>query len=104
MIENKCNIRAFDPIAIENVKPIYPHISYADNVYQAVELADLIVIMTEWPEFKEIDFKKVKELMRSLNIIDCRNILDKKTMNSLGYDFLNLGNASTKIMMLRKKF
>ena len=51
-------------------------IQYADTMYDAVQNADVVAILTEWEEFQSLDFAKLSSLMRNKNIVDCRNILN----------------------------
>ena len=69
-------LRVYDPIAMENAQSIFTEgsITFTKNSYEAVDGADLLILVTEWNEFKELDMKKVKGLMKSPNIIDGRNI------------------------------
>lgn len=94
LLKNGANIKAYDPIAIDNAKKILhgkPNIIFTDNVLEAAENADLLIIVTEWNEFRQIDLSELKERMRSLNIIDGRNIYDRNTVESLGFTYQGVG-------------
>ena len=83
-------ITAFDPVAEHEAKK-YFNISYADSPYGAVEGADCLILVTEWDEFRELDFEKIKSLMAQPNIIDGRNIYEPKEMRALGFNYISVG-------------
>ena len=85
------NISAFDPQAMENAKKIFQNVTFCKDIYDAVRDTDTLVLITDWNEFKEVELKKIKKLMRSPNIIDSRNIFDPKTARSLGFEYLGVG-------------
>ena len=84
-------ISAFDPQAMENAKKIFQNVTFCKDIYDAVKDTDALVLITDWNEFKEVELKKIKKLMRSPNIIDSRNIFDPKTARSLGFEYLGVG-------------
>lgn len=84
-------IAAFDPKATDNAKAFLPAIDYAQDVYTVANKADLLIILTEWNEFTEIDFDEIKKRMKSLNIIDGRNIYDPEKIRSYGFNYVGVG-------------
>lgn len=84
---------AFDPIAEKNMKQEIKskQIKYHPSPYQALKNADALLILTEWDEFRVIDFPKAKELMRGNLIIDGRNILDRKEVEQEGFEYCGIG-------------
>ncbi len=84
-------IVAFDPKATDSAKEILPKISYAPDVYSVASDADLLIVLTEWNEFRELDFKDLKNRMRTPNIIDARNIYDPQKMRALGFNYIGVG-------------
>ena len=86
-------MNVYDPIAMGNAKGIFKDLSltYAANPYDAVKDADLLILVTEWNEFKELNMEKVKELMKTPNIIDGRNIYDPEKMKELGFIYKGVG-------------
>ena len=70
-------IKAFDPEAMDNTrKEIGDMITYSKDPYDAADGADCVMLMTEWNEFKEVDWKRVKEIVRQPAVLDGRNIYD----------------------------
>jgi len=68
-------IKAYDPIANDSMKEIFPELDYKSNWHEAVEGCDAVVIMTEWNEFRSMDLEKLKNLMSQPVVLDTRNIL-----------------------------
>jgi len=91
LLAEGATVKAYDPIAIENTKKVFPHITYTENAYQAAEDADAVAIITEWNEFKFLDLARVKETMRLPIIMDGRNIYDPERMRRLGFDYYAVG-------------
>lgn len=89
--EKKAHIQVFDPQAMEHMKRIFPNITYCDTSYKAIENADAVIVLTEWDEFKNLDFSKVKQLMRDAIIIDSRNLLSIATLRTLGFAYNGIG-------------
>ena len=67
------------------------NISFAKGVYETVEGKDALIIVTEWPEFSQIDLKKAKTLMRKPNIVDGRNIFDPQKVKDAGFNYIGIG-------------
>ena len=86
---------AYDPIAMENTKRIYPQIGYAKNAFEAAEGADAAVVVTEWNEFKQINLEKLKATMAGNFVFDGRNLYDPSKMARLGFVYHGVGRAST---------
>ncbi|MCX7760647.1 MAG: UDP-glucose/GDP-mannose dehydrogenase family protein [Hydrogenothermaceae bacterium] len=88
------NLRLYDPKAMDNYKQLFPesdNLKYVDDKYDAVKDADILVIITEWKEFKEADLSRVKSLMRLPIIVDGRNIYDPKSVRDLGFEYYSIG-------------
>ena len=84
-------ITAFDPKAEESAREVLPKITYADEVYSVMDGADLLIILTEWNEFKDINFEEVKKRMKTPNIIDGRNLYDPKILREYGFNYIGVG-------------
>jgi UDPglucose 6-dehydrogenase len=88
-------VKGYDPVAMENVRRIYgERISYCKDSYEAVEGADALVIMTEWNEFRVLDLDRVKKLLRSPVVVDCRNIYQPETMEKMGFRYHSFGRTA----------
>ena len=88
---NGAIIKAFDPAANDNMKKLYNDLDTYVSWEEAVKDADGVVIMTEWNEFRGMDLLKLKGLVKSPNILDCRNILKIDDLEKLGFKYDNVG-------------
>ena len=84
-------ISAFDPKAMDTAAAVLKDVEYKKDAYEVAEGADLIIVLTEWNEFKELNLLKLKERMKSPNIIDGRNIYDPEEMTKLGFNYQGIG-------------
>ena len=84
-------VNAYDPIANNPMSKIFKAISYYDDVYNAINGADALVIMTEWNEFRALDLIRIKKLMNGNYILDTRNIMNMKELSDLGFIYDNVG-------------
>lgn len=91
LVDEGASVVAYDPEAMEVAKKVLPKIKYAQDLYEAIQDADAIGLVTDWNEFKELDFERVKEIMRTPVIIDGRNIYDKEKVRSLGFYYQGVG-------------
>ncbi len=92
LLKAEVKIQAFDPAAMNNMKTIYKDkITYSTTLYDACKGADALVLVTEWNEFKQLDFQKVKSLLKSPVIFDGRNIYHPEKMKSLGFAYYGIG-------------
>jgi UDPglucose 6-dehydrogenase len=87
-------VRGFDPAAMDNAREIMPFVEYVDDAYAAAEGADAIVLVTEWNEFRQLDVERLKTLMNSAVIIDCRNVYDPDDFESQGFRYVGVGRGS----------
>ena len=86
------DITAYDPKAMGTACQIFGNkISYADDMYQALKDADVLAILTEWQDFKKLDFEQAQNLMRHKKIVDCRNLLDVAEAKSYGFEYQGIG-------------
>ncbi len=85
------NVKAYDPVAMEEAKHYLPDIEYAVDEYDAIEGADVLVFMTEWNQFRALDMEKVKNHLKSPKIADLRNIYEPKDMRNLGFEYVGVG-------------
>ncbi len=89
-------IKAYDPVAMDNTKKELVglgNIEFCSDVYSAAEDADCIVVMTEWNEFKEVDWNRINSGMTQPFILDGRNIYDPKKLRALGFTYVGIGRG-----------
>lgn len=88
------NLRMYDPKAAENFKMLASEgetVTYCSDPYEALDGADALIVLTEWDEFKEADFDKVKALLKLPIIIDGRNIYEPQDMKARGFEYYCMG-------------
>jgi len=91
---NGAKIRAFDPQAMEGARKLFnKDIIFCQGVYETAKGADCLVVLTEWNEFKELDFKKIKKLLKQPVIVDGRNIYDPEKMKKMGFRYFGVGRS-----------
>lgn len=88
-------IRAYDPIAMDNARKAYPDVKYCADPYEAADGADAIVIVTEWNEFKFLDFDRLKKIMRSPLVFDGRNMFKPDRIRNKGIEYHCIGRAAS---------
>jgi len=86
------SIRAYDPEAMDTARRVLgDRITYCAHSYDALQGADALAVVTEWNEFREPDFKKIKQLLKSPVVFDGRNIYSPEMMRGLGFQYLSIG-------------
>lgn len=92
LLEEKADIIAFDPQAMTNAQAILgDKIKYANDMYSALDGADILVILTEWEDFRKLDLNRAKSLMKHPIIMDLRNILEPSTVQQVGFEYHRIG-------------
>jgi len=94
LLASGATVKAYDPIAIENTKEVFPQITYGANAYEVATGADALVIVTEWNEFKNLNFERLSTLMARPLILDGRNLYDPERLRRLGFEYHSVGRAS----------
>jgi UDPglucose 6-dehydrogenase len=87
-------IRAYDPEAIEKARAVLPDVTYCADAYQAAEGADAVVLLTEWEEFRKIDWSRLATIVERPLIIDGRNALSRQEVASHGFHYIGIGGVS----------
>ena len=91
LMKEGAHITAYDPVAKDNALRIMPGIKIADCPYDTLNDCDALLVFTEWNEFRNLDFEKVKSLLKNPVIIDGRNIYEPEEMRKLGFTYLCFG-------------
>ena len=94
LLASGATVKTYDPIAMENTKAIFPHITYGANAYEVATDADALVIVTEWNEFKNLNFERISSLMSRPLILDGRNLYDPERLRRLGFEYHSIGRAA----------
>lgn len=96
LLDAEASLQVFDPVAMENAKrvlPKTPAITYCQNEYEAAKNADAIVLMTEWKQFRLLNFEKVLMQMRGNAFFDGRNQYTPQEMAKRGFNYFSIGRA-----------
>ncbi len=94
LLAGGAKVKAYDPQAIKEAKKIFAEsesLIYCDNAYKAAENADALVVVTEWGAFREPDFEKMKNIMKSLVIFDGRNLYNSEFVRGAGFIYYSIG-------------
>ncbi len=88
------SIRAYDPVALSEAKEeLSSLVHYCNNAYEAADGGDALVVATGWPEFRALDFDKIKRLLKRPIIVDTKNLLDGYRLRSMGYQYIGIGRG-----------
>ena len=91
LVDLGAKVTAYDPQAMENARKILPKIEYAPDISKAIRSKDALVIVTEWPQFLELDLKEIKKLLKKPIIIDGRNLFNAKKVKESGFKYVGIG-------------
>lgn len=90
-------LSVYDPQAEENAKKILGRkVKYAADMYEALEQADIMLVLTEWPQFRDLDLKRAKSVMRGSKIIDLRNVIPFEAALANGFEYKGIGRPLMK--------
>lgn len=94
LLEKGARVHAYDPVAIPEAKlELNGSVTYCDSAYAAAEGADALIVGTGWPEFRALDFDKIKRLLKKPVIVDTKNLLDASKLRSMGYKYAGVGRG-----------
>ncbi|MFN8016810.1 MAG: UDP-glucose/GDP-mannose dehydrogenase family protein [Acidimicrobiales bacterium] len=93
LIEVGAAVRAWDPAVEDNSDSRLSAITVVGDPYEAVAGADVLAVLTEWPDFREVDFARVAEVIGQRNIVDARNLLDRDALKALGFSYDGIGRS-----------
>jgi UDPglucose 6-dehydrogenase len=92
--EAGATLRAFDPAGMHEAEKMLPGILWCETAYETMGGADALVIITEWNEFRALDLKRVKSLLKSPVLVDLRNVYEPDMMATAGFDYTCVGRVS----------
>jgi UDPglucose 6-dehydrogenase len=93
LMERGAEVRAYDPQGRANAEPLLPGVEWADGTLEAAEGADLLVILTEWNEFRALNLRALKERMRWHIIVDLRNVICPEVAAEEGFVYYGVGRS-----------
>lgn len=89
--EAGASIFAYDPEGVEEAQKLLTNVTYCDGAYDTMENADILVIITEWNEFRALNLPRVKEMMNAPTLVDLRNIYRPQDMEQAGFTYVSIG-------------
>jgi UDPglucose 6-dehydrogenase len=91
LLKKGAKIAAFDPAAMPRAQQLMPTLTYATSAAEALKNADAAIILTDWAEFRTLDWAAIKGHMAGHTVIDLRNVLSKESLQNLGLTYYGLG-------------
>jgi UDPglucose 6-dehydrogenase len=94
LVSKGAHVRAYDPVAIPEARTrLNGSVRYCDSAYAAAEGSDALVVGTGWPEFRALDFDRIKHLLKKPLIVDTKNLLDSTRLRALGFEYVGVGRG-----------
>jgi UDPglucose 6-dehydrogenase len=94
LLARGAKIKAYDPQVKEPKDSVFQNLQFCKDAYEVAKDSDCLVLLTEWQEFKELDFVKIKRLLKQPIIIDGRNLYEPYKMKKLGFEYIGFGRNS----------
>lgn len=101
LVEEGAEVQAYDPAAMEHARKVLPadHVRYVDSAYAAAQDADALLVLTEWGEFKCLDYGRIRDSLRYPIVIDGRNLLDPEEMREHHLMYISIGRPDIALEM-----
>jgi len=94
LVAKGARVRAYDPVALGEAKTrLNGSVRYCDSAYAAAEGMDALVVGTGWPEFRALDFDRIKHLLKKPIIVDTKNLLDAVRLRAMGFEYVGVGRG-----------
>ncbi len=91
LLDRGCVLTAHDPVALSEAQSLLPEAHYSDDLYRALDGADALVLLTDWPEYGALDLERIAGLMRQKNVVDGRNMLERGALERLEFRYRGVG-------------
>jgi len=85
------SIKAYDPVAMDQAKNVLDNVHYCHDAYETADDVDVLIFMTEWNQFRNLDLNRLKKSMKQPVIVDLRNIYDRKKLEKAGFQYTAIG-------------
>ncbi|HBO97977.1 MAG TPA: UDP-glucose 6-dehydrogenase [Candidatus Omnitrophica bacterium] len=92
-------VKVYDPQAMPNAKKVFRDVTYCNDPYALAQGCDCLLLLTEWDEFKKLDFKKIKRVMKHAILFDGRNLYHDQSLKASGFEYYGVGRG----MLERKR-
>ena len=94
LIAQGARVRAYDPVALPDARlELNGSVFYCESPYAAAEGVDALVVGTGWPEFRGLDFGRIKQMLRRPLIVDTKNLLDSVRLRAMGFEYVGVGRG-----------
>jgi UDPglucose 6-dehydrogenase len=94
LVAKGARVRAYDPVALTEAKTkLNGSVRYCESAYAAAEGMDALVVGTGWPEFRALDFDRIKHLLKKPIIVDTKNLLDSVRLRAMGFEYVGVGRG-----------
>lgn len=93
--ESGASLQVYDPEGMEQANSLMPDVAWKSDGYEVADGADALVLVTEWREFKELDFERVRNLMKQPVLVDLRNLYHPERMQQAGFDYYSIGRPNS---------
>jgi UDPglucose 6-dehydrogenase len=94
LVAKGARVRAYDPVALSEAKlRLNGSVRYCETAYAAAEGMDALVVGTGWPEFRALDFDRIKHLLKKPLIVDTKNLLDSARLRAMGFEYVGVGRG-----------
>jgi UDPglucose 6-dehydrogenase len=94
LVSRGARVRAYDPVAIPEAKiQLNGTVRYCESAYAAAEGVEALVVGTGWPEFRGLDFSRIKHLLKRPLIVDTKNLLDSARLRAMGFEYVGVGRG-----------
>jgi len=91
LLAEGASVRAYDPQGMKKTQAQFPTVTYCRDPYEVAAGADAVLLLTEWPEFRELDWQRVHNQMVRPLVLDGRNLLNPRRMRDLGFEYHSIG-------------
>jgi UDPglucose 6-dehydrogenase len=93
LLDRGAVVRAFDPVAVDNARALMPGVAFVNDRYEAAEGAHALVIVTEWNEFRTLDFERLRAAMAAPVLVDLRNVYRPEDVEPFGFRYVGVGRG-----------
>ena len=97
LVADGAEVRAFDPKGMDEAKTLMDGVLWAKNIYDAIRGSEMVIILTEWNEFRALDLKRLKKEMLKPVMLDLRNVYDPNEMANAGFEYYSIGRPSEAV-------
>ncbi|WP_322817215.1 UDP-glucose/GDP-mannose dehydrogenase family protein [Chloroflexus sp.] len=102
LLKKEARVKAYDPVAMARAEELLPTVTFTATAYDVAKDADALLLVTEWNEFKQLDWQRIKRYMRQPVVIDGRNLYDPREMRNLGFIYWGVGRGEAPVPIMEE--